>query len=224
MHHFPGPFGEFARSTANHAPATDKEWVVARCTDADVIAASCDDPAVFAHIYDRHAGSILRFLVRRVGGDGDELLGEVFRIAFERRNTFDTTRLEAAPWLYGIAANLVAKHRRSAARRSRAFARIDRDHHEEEAERVVAMLDADRRWPEITRLITGLPAGEREVLLLYAWEDLSYEQIAVTLDIPVGTVRSRLNRARRRLRESADQRGDEMFDHPVASPARRREG
>lgn len=63
------------------------------------------------------------------------------------------------------------------------------------------MVDADRRWPEVTRLIAELPAGEREVVLLYAWEDLSYDQIAATLEIPVGTVRSRLNRARRRLRE-----------------------
>ena len=186
-------------------------------TDAEVIAASRADPAEFAEIYDRHAGAIVRFLVRRVGGDGEELLGEVFRIAFERRDAFDVGRADAAPWLYGIAANLVAKHRRSAARRTRALARIDRQRPDDEADRIVAMIDADRRWPEVTTLIARLPAGEREVVLLYAWEDLSYEQIATTLDIPVGTVRSRLNRARRRLREpvadvgegrSAPSRGD----------------
>jgi RNA polymerase sigma-70 factor (ECF subfamily) len=174
---------------------------VAGRTDAEVIAASRADPAAFAEIYDRHAGAIVRFLVRRVGADGDELLGEVFRIAFERRATFDAGRADAAPWLYGIAANLVARYRRGAARRARALARIDRAQPDDEAERVVAMVDADRRWPEVTTLIAGLPAGEREVVLLYAWEDLSYDQIAVTLDIPIGTVRSRLNRARRRLRE-----------------------
>jgi RNA polymerase sigma factor (sigma-70 family) len=180
---------------------------VAGRTDAEVIAASRVDPAVFAEIYDRHAGAIVRFLVRRVGGDGDELLGEVFRIAFERRASFDTGRADAAPWLYGIATNLVAKHRRSAARRARALARVDRDRPDDEVERIVAMIDADRRWPEVSALIAALPAGEREVVLLYAWEDLSYEEIAVTLEIPVGTVRSRLNRARRRLREPAPDTG-----------------
>jgi RNA polymerase sigma-70 factor (ECF subfamily) len=181
---------------------------VAERTDAEVIAASRVDPAVFAEIYDRHAGAIVRFLVRRVGRDGDELLGEVFRIAFERRASFDIGRGEAAPWLYGIATNLVARHRRSAARRVRALARLERDRPADETERIVAMIDADRRWPEVSALIAELPAGEREVVLLYAWEDLSYEQIAAILEIPVGTVRSRLNRARRRLREPVPDTGE----------------
>jgi len=72
---------------------------VAWRTDAEVIAASGVDPAAFAEIYDRHAGAIVRFLVRRVGGDGEELLGDVFRIAFERRGAFDIGRADAAPWL-----------------------------------------------------------------------------------------------------------------------------
>jgi RNA polymerase sigma-70 factor (ECF subfamily) len=181
---------------------------VAWRTDAEVIAASLADPAAFAEIYDRHAGAIVRFLVRRVGEDGEELLGDVFRIAFERRAAFDTGRADAAPWLYGIAANLVAKHRRRAARRARAVARVDRDRPGDEAERVIAIVDADRRWPEVAALIAALPAGEREVVLLYAWEHLSYEQIAAALDVPVGTVRSRLNRARRRLREPAAAGGE----------------
>ncbi len=176
-------------------------------TDAEVIAASRVDPAAFAEVYDRHAGAIVRFLVRRVGGDGEELLGEVFRIAFERRDTFDIGRADATPWLYGIAANLVAKHRRTAGRRARALTRVERERPGDEIDRLVAMIDADRRWPEVSGLIAELPAGERDVVLLYAWEDLSYEQIAAILEIPVGTVRSRLNRARRRLREPVPDTG-----------------
>jgi RNA polymerase sigma factor (sigma-70 family) len=174
---------------------------VAWRTDAEVIAASLVDPAAFAEIYDRHAGAIVRFLVRRVGQEGDELMSEAFRIAFERRSAFDTERADAAPWLYGIASNLVAKHRRGIARRTRALARLGRDRPGDEAERVVAILDADRRWPEVAALVATLPSGERDVVLLYAWERLSYEDIATALGVPVGTVRSRLNRARRRLRE-----------------------
>jgi uncharacterized glyoxalase superfamily protein PhnB/DNA-directed RNA polymerase specialized sigma24 family protein len=97
-------------------------------TDADVIAASLVDPRQFATVFDRHAGTVFRFLVRRVGRDtADELLADTFRIAFEVRSTFDTARESARPWLYGIANNLVTKHRRTEARRFRATARLVND-------------------------------------------------------------------------------------------------
>src|SRR5437588_11614389 len=94
-------------------------------SDAEVIEVSLADPRRFATIYDRHADVVFRFLVRRVGRDvADELLGETFRVAFERRSSFDLERPTARPWLYGIATNLVAKHRRSEARRLHAMARL----------------------------------------------------------------------------------------------------
>jgi RNA polymerase sigma-70 factor, ECF subfamily len=185
-------------------------------TDADVIARSLASPSSFAIVFDRHAGVLFRFLVRRVGRDpGDELLGDVFRIAFERRATYDTSRPNARPWLYGIASNLVAKHRRSEGRRLRALARLDHDVVSDVAERVGDAVDADRRWSGVAERVGQLPVGERDALLLYAWEDLTYDEIAVVLDIPVGTVRSRLNRARRRLREPATPSGEQLLDHTV---------
>ena len=82
-------------------------------TDAAVIAASLDEPEAFGALFDRHATVLFRYLVRRVGPDeADTLLGEVFRIAFEKRSTYDGDRPNARPWLYGIATNLLAKHRR----------------------------------------------------------------------------------------------------------------
>jgi len=172
-------------------------------TDADVIASSLSDPRAFAGIFDRHAGVVFRFLVRRVGRDtADDLLGETFKIAFQRRASFARDRTSARPWLYGIANNLVAKHRRSEARRLNAIARLDADAATDSpADAVVAHLDAARLWPVVAGVIAALPDGERDTLLLFAWEELTYEEIAVALRTPVGTVRSRLNRARRRLRE-----------------------
>ena len=172
-------------------------------TDAELIAAAAGDPPQFATIYDRHAGVVFRFLVRRVGRDvADELLGDTFRIAFERRGSFDVARPNARPWLYGIATNLVAKHRRSEARRLHATARLA----VERAcgagdDRVTDALDAAQQWPSVVAGIAALPEAERDALLLFVWEELTYDEIAVALDIPVGTVRSRINRARRRLRE-----------------------
>lgn len=167
-----------------------------------MIAAAIADPPRFAVIYDRHAGVVFRFLVRRVGRENaDELLGETFRIAFERRSSFDLDRPNARPWLYGIATNLVAKHRRSEGRRLRATARIVAEHQPEYLSDAVDAIDARRALPDLVDAIADLPDAERDVILLYAWEELTYDEIAIALDVPVGTVRSRLNRARSRLRE-----------------------
>jgi RNA polymerase sigma-70 factor, ECF subfamily len=187
-------------------------------TDADVIAGSRDDPRQFAALYDRHAGILFRFLVRRVGRDtGDELLGETFRIAFERRGTFDLDRPNARPWLYGIATNLVGKHRRREARRLAATARLAVGERvgraagpaDPFADRVDDRLDAHAAWPAVAQAVAELPAGERDALLLYAWEQLSYDEIAAALGIPTGTVRSRLHRARGRLRALAAASGEQ---------------
>lgn len=189
-------------------------------SDATVIEESIADPRAFATVFDRHAAVVFRFLVRRVGRDtADEILGETFRIAFERRNSFDLSRTNARPWLYGIATNVVAKHRRTEARRLRATARLAPEACSEfPAESVGEGLDATTLWPRVAAAMAALPDGERDALLLYAWEELSYDEIAAALDIPVGTVRSRLNRARSRLRELTPLRGEQ---HVEAAPGTR---
>lgn len=173
-------------------------------TDADAIATSLGEPAAFGAIFDRHGTTLHRYLVRRVGpSDADGLLGELFRIAFERRASYDTARAEARPWLYGIATNLVARHRRTEGRRLQATPRLQARTlaGEDDVERLVDAVAARQLLPDVVAAITRLPAGERDALILHAWEHLSYDDIARALDVPVGTVRSRLNRARTRLRE-----------------------
>jgi DNA-directed RNA polymerase specialized sigma24 family protein len=94
-------------------------------SDAEMIRRSLTEPEAFGVIYDRHAAALLRFLGRRAGPRVAEgLVGELFRISFERRKTFDASRESALPWLYGIGSNLLLKHRRSEARRLRASARM----------------------------------------------------------------------------------------------------
>jgi RNA polymerase sigma-70 factor (ECF subfamily) len=173
-------------------------------SDADVIAASLDDPGRFGALFDRHATVVFRYLVRRVGADdADSLLGEVFRVGFERRGTYDCTRPNARPWLYGIATHLLARHRRSQARRIHATARLLARQRpaDDPSDEIVTSLDARELWPHIADAVDRLPSDERDALLLYVWEELSYDEIAAALGVPVGTVRSRLNRARVSLRE-----------------------
>jgi DNA-directed RNA polymerase specialized sigma24 family protein len=148
-------------------------------SDAEVIGRSLGEPEAFGLIYDRHAATLLRFLGRRAGARVAEgLVGELFRVAFERRKTFDASRASALPWLYGIGSNLLLKHRRGE-----------------------AALDARVLFSRVADAIEALPGAEREALLLFAWEELSYQSVAEALELPIGTVRSRLNRARARLRE-----------------------
>jgi RNA polymerase sigma-70 factor (ECF subfamily) len=177
-------------------------------SDAEVIGRSLVEPEAFGLIYDRHAAALLRFLGRRAGAKvAEELLGELFRIAFERRKTFDTSRASALPWLYGIGSNLLLKHRRGEARWLRAGARMAAGLEATDRRASAAALDARVLFPRVANAIEALPDDERDALLLFAWEELPYQSVAEALDVPVGTVRSRLNRARARLRELLESNG-----------------
>jgi RNA polymerase sigma-70 factor (ECF subfamily) len=111
------------------------------------------------------------------------------------------------PWLYGIGANLLLKHRRAEARRLRASARIAASLEAPDRRAGAEALDARLTFPRVADAIEALPDDERETLLLFAWEELPYQGIAAALELPIGTVRSRLNRARARLRELLEPKG-----------------
>lgn len=184
-------------------------------TDAEAISTSLVDPAAFGTIFDRYATTLHRYFTRRVGPDeADALMSDAFAIAFERRSTYDVTRPLARPWLYGIATNLVARHRRAEARRLRATVRLwaRRETGDDVAQRTADAVSASALLPDVVEMIEQLPDGERDALLLHVWEDLTYDEIADALAIPIGTVRSRLNRARGRLRELVAL-GDEQLTH-----------
>lgn len=180
--------------------------------DAHLIGSA--DPNEFAGIFDRHAATLLGYLTRRVGrSDAEDLLGDLFRIAFESRHRYDPMRPNARPWLYGIAANLVLKHHRSNSRGQAAQRRLnhqDRPTAVPFDERIVDEMVNAQRALQLTDLVEQLAPDDRETIVLYAWENLSYQQIAEALEVPVGTVRSRLNRVRRRLRELAPPTGKEI--------------
>lgn len=170
--------------------------------DSAALAASLTSPAEFAPIFDRHHDAVHAYLQRRVGPDAaDELAAQTFLVAFERRARYDPSRPDARPWLFGIATNLLLHHRRRVGRQLRAYARTGVDPVLDAFEGVEARLDAAGLGRELAAALAGLPAAELEVLLLYAWAELSYPEIGTALEIPVGTVRSRLWRARGRIRE-----------------------
>lgn len=170
-------------------------------TDAEVVRASLDRPAVFAEIFDRHHEPIHRFLWTRAGDAADDLAAEAFRIAFERRHDFDLTYDSARPWLFGIAANLARTHHRRTARRREAQERLVAEDRPAPEPSPQDRLEAIAPSAPVARALLELPDRDREPLLLFAWADLAYDEIAEALGVPVGTVRSRIHRARRQVRE-----------------------
>jgi RNA polymerase sigma factor (sigma-70 family) len=184
-------------------PAPLRAVPSAQRTDAELIASSVEDPEQFATLFDRHAGTVHRYLGRRVGDLADDLLSETFLIAFRRRAAYRAEHVEVRPWLLGIATNVVHGHARTERRRYRALARSGPEPATPAgAEEIHARVDAAALRGPLAAALAGLKERDRDVLLLVAWGQLGYEEVAAVLDVPVGTVRSRLNRARRQTRAS----------------------
>ncbi|WP_326824776.1 RNA polymerase sigma factor [Streptosporangium sp. NBC_01756] len=172
-------------------------------TDADLVADYRRNPELFTAVYDRYLHDIYRYVAGRLGTQvAEDITAETFLLAFDRRDRFDPEKGELRPWLFGFATNLVARHRRKEARRYKALARLDPapvvEGHEN---RVVTSVTAR---PYLAMALASLNGGERDVLLLLALGQLSYHETAQALGISLGTVGSRLSRARTKIQSLID--------------------
>jgi RNA polymerase sigma-70 factor (ECF subfamily) len=141
------------------------------------------------------------YALRRAAPDAaQDVVADTFLVAWRR---LEDVPEDALPWLYGVATNLMLKRWRSERRRLRALAGLEAaaERHSSELEGAEERLDARSLRARLLDALAALPQGDRDVMVLVAWEELSYEEVGTALAIPVGTVRSRLNRARGRLRE-----------------------
>lgn len=171
--------------------------------DEEYASRSVGDPFAFEELVGIHGSVVYGFLIRRAGQAADDLNAEVWLAAFTARGKYDPALGSFRAWLLGIARNVLLAH----------YRRRNREIPSEIAERadrfvdwdgVDARLDAASRGPELRLGLQTLPREELEVLLLVAWEQLSPGEAADVLGIPSGTARSRLHRARTRLRERVD--------------------
>ncbi|GGD90068.1 RNA polymerase sigma factor [Microbacterium murale] len=173
--------------------------------DNEVIERSIREPAVFDELYGRHATPVYRYAAQQLGDHAaEDVMSETFLVAFERRSAYDITVQNARPWLLGIATRLMRKHVRLEAVSWKGMsadlaAQITPDF----IEQAGARIDAKRLARRLAKALRRLSESDRETLLLYAWGDLDYASIALAMQVPIGTVRSRLNRARRQLRRAA---------------------
>jgi RNA polymerase sigma factor (sigma-70 family) len=170
-------------------------------TDAEIFQRSIRDPDAFREIFERHASTVHAYARRRIGMTaGEEILAQTFLTAFEKRARFDLSYESARPWLLGIATNIIRHHLREEREHLTALGKMFREQPEEPVDDV-ARLDAQRMKPALSAALLALSADDRETFLLLALGQLTYEEVASALRIPIGTVRSRIHRARMHLRE-----------------------
>ncbi|WP_079062912.1 RNA polymerase sigma factor [Peterkaempfera griseoplana] len=192
------------------APADPRDPTRAAAQAADVqaaVEASIGEPERFALVYDVHYRAVHRYVAARLGPDAaEDVAAEVFLTAFRDRGRFDPRRGQVRPWLFGIATNLVGRHGRTERRRlARLRAGVEAESGFEDT--VADKVAAQRLRPQLGTALGSLGRGDRDVLLLVAVAGLGYAEVADALGIPAGTVGSRMNRARakvRRLLEATD--------------------
>lgn len=173
-------------------------------TDTRIIEDSLTEPDLFGLIYDRHETALYRYAYRRAGPEAaEDLVAETFLIAFARRGRFDPVCGDARAWLFGILTKEISHHHRRERARLRAFARSSlAEVAHDSTDQTLANADARTARAALASALATLSRGDRDVLLLIAWGGLTYAETAHALNIAMGTVRSRLNRARRIVREA----------------------
>ncbi len=160
------------------------------------------DSTALADLFDRHADRIYNHCFRATGdwADAEDATASVFLEVWQHRERVRSTDGSALPWLYGVATNVCRNLTRKRRRGWRAFTLLpapvpEPDHADDVADR----LATEDRMRRVLTAVADLPQREREVLALVVWSGLTYDEAASSLGVPVGTVRSRLSRARGRL-------------------------
>jgi RNA polymerase sigma factor (sigma-70 family) len=173
----------------------------------------------FGELYDRHANAIYNYCFRRCGdwALAEDLTATVFLEAWRKRRRVAFDREDAVlPWLYAVANNVQRSHIRRHRRLTRflgvlvAGQRSARDTSEQLVEQ--------EQMRHVLAAVRLLPPREQDVLALCVFGDLSYEQAAAALGVPIGTVRSRLARARNRLGELSPEKGHGPADGASSLP------
>jgi RNA polymerase sigma factor (sigma-70 family) len=185
------------------------------------------DADAFGELFDQHARPVYNHAFRLTGdwSAAEDVVSLTFLEAWRLRDRIDPDGGSLRPWLLGIATNVARNLRRAARRHEGALTRLPASEAVPDfAESVSERVDDAERLAAVRTALAALRPGEREVFTLHAWAGLTYAETAEALGIPVGTVRSRLSRARRKLarlvRASPSLRssGPDTEPHPGAEP------
>lgn len=193
--------------TPNGVGAADIERVMAPASGS--VGASAD-AIRHVRLWDEHAQRIYRYCYRRTADRelAEDLTSVVFLEAWRCRNRAELGADSELPWLYGIAANVVRNQWRKQRRYRAALARLPKPRDEADlAQDAVDHLADQEQMRLVVARLRVLPQIEQDVLTLCAWEDLTPKDAAVALGVPESTVRTRLHRARNRLRLPDEAKG-----------------
>lgn len=160
------------------------------------------DPEAFRELFIEHGRSVYNHAFRLTGtwSAAEDVVSLTFLEAWRHRDNVDADGGSLRPWLLGIATNVARNIRRAARRHDGALARLPRnDAVPDFAEEITARIDDRERLAMVRTALGALRKPEREVLALCVWAGLDYAEAAEALSVPVGTVRSRLSRARKKL-------------------------
>jgi len=175
--------------------------------DGEVITDSISNPGAFYILFDRYVSDVTRFVTRNASPSHvEDLVIETFVTAFKLRAEYDPLRTSARPWIYGIANNLLRHHYRSLAREQALFRKSTYWFVSEwtitlDTSSIDNRVDASASEGLLVEALATLRPESREPLLLHVLADLTYVEVAEALEIPVGTVRSRISRAKEELRQ-----------------------
>ncbi|MFI0965870.1 RNA polymerase sigma factor [Streptomyces sp. NPDC021080] len=185
------------------------------------------DPEAFGSIFDEHARTVHRYAVRVTGNwaTAEDVVSLTFLEAWRLRGTVRPEGDGLLPWLLGIATNVLRNTTRAARRYEAALSRVPpHDTAPDFADEVVERMEDAGRLAAAQRALRRLRRGEREVFALCVWTGLDYAAAAEALDVPIGTIRSRLSRARRRLRELTDEELASDRTEPVSRSGQQQGG
>ena len=179
----------------------DRRMLLGASDESLLQASARGDQGAFSELYERHARTIYNYLFRRLAdwSEAEDLTAVVFLEAFRRRADVVVVDGKLLPWLYGIATNVLRNRRRALWRHRSLVAQLASQPSTDGTPDVVARSEAAEQMRSVLQRIAGLPRGQQDVIALCVWSGLSYEEAAAALGVPVGTVRSRLSRARAAL-------------------------
>ncbi len=167
--------------------------------DVELLAMARSEPEAFGELFKRHSRSVYAYCARRTGNLdlAEDLTSVVFMEAFRRRHKLHLSNASALPWLLGVATNVARNADRSVRRYRSALDRLPTLPNSASSEDdAIERLEAQDALARALEAISALTRAEQEVVLLVLWSELTYADAATALDIPVGTVRSRLASAR----------------------------
>jgi len=174
--------------------------------------AAAGDRHAFGELFERHIEAVWNHAYRLTASwsQAEDLTSGTFLVAWRRRAEVVLVRDSALPWLYSVAGNLAREQYRSTARFLRALRRLPPDHAEaDHAEAVASRVDDDRRMRQVLAAVRALPPAEREAVELCLLGELPTADAAEVLGVVEASVRSRLSRARARLRTVLKDQTDE---------------